>query len=59
VCGIFRRDIEVQGMRFSRASLDFKEEAMARLEPFPEVCVAIKRALAHNDILSPGHYGIG
>jgi hypothetical protein len=46
-------------MRFSRAPLDFKEEAMARLELFPEVCAAIKRALAHSDILSPGHYGIG
>jgi hypothetical protein len=46
-------------MRFSRAPLDFKEEAMARLELFPEVCADIKRALAHNGILSPGRYGIG
>jgi hypothetical protein len=45
-------------MRFSRAPLDFKEEVIARLEPFSEVCAAIKRALAHNGILSPGHYGI-
>jgi len=46
-------------MRFSLSPLDFKEEAMARLEPFPEVCVAIKQALAYNGILSPGRYGIG
>jgi len=46
-------------MRFSRAPLDFKEEAMARLEFFPDVCAAIKQALAYNGILSPGRYGIG
>ena len=40
-------------------SLDFKEEAMARLEFFPEVYAAIKRALAPNGILSPGRYSIG
>jgi hypothetical protein len=39
--------------------LDFQEEAVARLELFPEVYVAIKRALALNVILSPGHYGVG
>lgn len=32
---------------------------MARLETFPEVCAAIKRAHAYNGILSPGRYGIG
>jgi hypothetical protein len=33
---------------------------MARLEPFPKIYAAIKRALAPNVILSsPGHYGIG
>jgi hypothetical protein len=47
------------GYPISRAPLDFQEKAMARLEPFPEVCAAIKRALALNGILSPGHYGIG
>jgi hypothetical protein len=40
-------------------SLDFQEEAVARLELFPEVYAAIKRASAPNGILSPGHYGIG
>jgi hypothetical protein len=29
------------------------------LGPFPEVYAAIKRALAPNGILSPGHYGVG
>ena len=57
--GFFDGDIEVQDMRFSRAPLDFKEEAMARLEFFPDVCAAIKQALAYNGILSPGRYGIG
>ena len=28
-------------------------------ETFPEVCAAIKRALASNGILSPGRYSIG
>jgi hypothetical protein len=46
-------------MRFSRAPLDFKEEAMARLEFFSDVCAAIKQAFAHNGILSPGRYSIG
>jgi hypothetical protein len=40
-------------------SLDFQEEAVARLELFPEVYAAIKRAPATNVILSPGRYGIG
>jgi hypothetical protein len=31
------------GYPISRVSLDFQEEAMARLETFPEVCAAIKR----------------
>jgi hypothetical protein len=31
---------------------------MAQLETFPTVGAAIKRALAHNGILSPGDYGI-
>jgi FAD/FMN-containing dehydrogenase len=44
---------------FSRAPLDFQEEAIARLETYPEVCAAIKRALDPNGILSPGRYGIG
>jgi len=57
--GFFDRDIEVQAMRFSRAPLDFKEEAMALLELFPEVCAAIKRSLRYNGILSLGHSGIG
>jgi hypothetical protein len=43
----------------SRVSLDFQEEAMARLETFSEVCAAIKRALDPKDILSPDRYGIG
>ena len=46
------------GYPISRAPLDFQEEAMARLETFPEVCAAIKRALDPNRILSPGRYGI-
>jgi 4-cresol dehydrogenase (hydroxylating) flavoprotein subunit len=46
------------GYPISRAPLDFQEEAMARLETFPEVCSAIKRALDPNGILSPGRYGI-
>jgi len=47
------------GYPISRAPLDFQEEAMARLETFPEVCADIKRALDPNGILSPGRYGIG
>jgi 4-cresol dehydrogenase (hydroxylating) flavoprotein subunit len=47
------------GYPISRAPLDFQEEAMVRLETFPEVCAAIKRALDPNGILSPGRYGIG
>jgi 4-cresol dehydrogenase (hydroxylating) len=47
------------GYPISRVSLDFQEEAMARLETFPEVCAAIKRALDPKGILSPGRYGIG
>jgi 4-cresol dehydrogenase (hydroxylating) len=47
------------GYPISRAPLDFQEEAMARLETFPEVCAAIKAALDPNGILSPGRYGIG
>jgi 4-cresol dehydrogenase (hydroxylating) flavoprotein subunit len=47
------------GHPIPRAPLDFQEEAMARLESFPEVYPAIKRALAPNGILSPGHYGVG
>ena len=47
------------GYPISRAPLDFQAEAMARLETFPEVCAAIKRALDPNGILSPGRYGIG
>jgi 4-cresol dehydrogenase (hydroxylating) len=46
------------GYPISRAPLDFQEEAMARLETFPEVCADIKRALDPNGILSPGRYGI-
>jgi 4-cresol dehydrogenase (hydroxylating) flavoprotein subunit len=46
------------GYPISRAPLDFQAEAMARLETFPEVCAAIKRALDPNGILSPGRYGI-
>ena len=34
-------------------------EALARLETFPEVCNALKRALDPNNRLSPGRYGIG
>ena len=33
------------GYPISRAPLDFQEEAMARLETFPDVCSDIKRAL--------------
>ena len=40
-------------------SLDFQEEAMARLETFPEVCAAIKRARDLKGFLSPGRDGIG
>ncbi len=47
------------GYPVSRVPLDFQEEAMARLETFPEVCADIKRALDPNGILSPGRYGIG
>jgi 4-cresol dehydrogenase (hydroxylating) len=47
------------GYPVSRVPLDFQEEAMSRLETFPEVCSAIKRALDPNGILSPGRYGIG
>ena len=47
------------GFPISRAPLDFQEEAMMRLQTFPEVCAAIKRALDPNGILSPGRYGIG
>ena len=47
------------GYPISRVSLDTQEEAMARLETFPEVCAAIKRALDPKGILSPGRYGIG
>jgi len=47
------------GYPISRAPLDFQEEAMARLETFPDVCAAIKRALDPNGVLSPGRYGIG
>jgi len=47
------------GYPISRAPLDFQEEAMARLETFPEVCADLKRALDPNGILSPGRYGIG
>jgi 4-cresol dehydrogenase (hydroxylating) len=46
------------GYPISRAPLDFQEEAMQRLETFPEVCSDIKRALDPNGILSPGRYGI-
>jgi len=46
------------GYPISRAPLDFQEEAMARLETFPEVCADIKHALDPNGILSPGRYGI-
>jgi 4-cresol dehydrogenase (hydroxylating) flavoprotein subunit len=47
------------GYPIARAPLDFQEEAMARLETFPEVCADIKRALDPSGILSPGRYGIG
>jgi 4-cresol dehydrogenase (hydroxylating) flavoprotein subunit len=47
------------GYPISRAPLDFQEQAMARLETFPEVCAAVKRALDPNGVLSPGRYGIG
>jgi 4-cresol dehydrogenase (hydroxylating) flavoprotein subunit len=47
------------GYPIARAPLDFQAEAMARLETFPEVCAAIKRALDPHGILSPGRYGIG
>jgi 4-cresol dehydrogenase (hydroxylating) len=47
------------GFPISRAPLDFQEEAMRRLETFPEVCTSIKHALDPNGILSPGRYGIG
>lgn len=47
------------GYPVSRAPLDFQEDAMARLEVFPNVCADIKRALDPNGILSPGRYGIG
>jgi 4-cresol dehydrogenase (hydroxylating) len=47
------------GYPISRAPLDFQEEAMARLETFPQVCADIKRVLDPNGILSPGRYGIG
>jgi hypothetical protein len=40
-------------------SLDFQEEAMARLETFPEVCAAVKRALDPKGFFSPGRDGIG
>jgi 4-cresol dehydrogenase (hydroxylating) len=46
------------GYPISRAPLDFQEEAMARLETFPDVCRDIKHALDPNGILSPGRYGI-
>jgi 4-cresol dehydrogenase (hydroxylating) len=46
------------GYPISRAPLDFQEEAMARLEIFPDVCSDIKRALDPRGILSPGRYGI-
>jgi 4-cresol dehydrogenase (hydroxylating) len=46
------------GYPISRAPLDFQEEAMARLETFPDVCSDIKRALDPHGILSPGRYGI-
>lgn len=46
------------GHPISRAPLDFQEEAMTRLEIFPEVCSDIKHALDSNGILSPGRYGI-
>jgi 4-cresol dehydrogenase (hydroxylating) len=46
------------GCPISRAPLDFQEEAMARLETFPDVCADIKHALDPNGILSPGRYGI-
>jgi 4-cresol dehydrogenase (hydroxylating) len=47
------------GYPVSRVPLDFQEEAMVRLETFPQVCTDIKRALDPNGILSPGRYGIG
>jgi hypothetical protein len=34
-------------------------EDRSRLETFPEVCAAIKRALDPKGIRSPGRYGIG
>jgi 4-cresol dehydrogenase (hydroxylating) len=40
-------------------SLDYQDHAMARLETFPEVCAAIKRALDPRGVLSPGRYGLG
>jgi 4-cresol dehydrogenase (hydroxylating) len=46
------------GYPISRAPLDFQEEAMARLETFPDVCGDIKRALDPGGVLSPGRYGI-
>jgi hypothetical protein len=45
--------------RIVQAELITSEEAVARLEPFPEVCAAIKRMLDPKRILSPGRYGIG
>jgi 4-cresol dehydrogenase (hydroxylating) len=47
------------GYPISRAPLDFQEEAMARLETFPEVCAAIKQVFDPNGVLSPGRFGIG
>ncbi len=46
------------GYPISRAPLDFQEEAMQRLETFPDVCTDIKHALDPNGVLSPGRYGI-
>jgi len=43
----------------SPESLNFQEQAMARLETFPEGCAAIKRSLDPKGILSPGRYGMG
>ncbi len=47
------------GYPVSRAPLDFQAEAMTRLDSFPEVCAALKRALDPGGILAPGRYGIG
>src|SRR5262249_35430353 len=53
-----RRDGGQAGYPISRMSLDYQDDAMARLEAFPEVCAAIKRARDPGGVLSPGRYGI-